>query len=107
MLLDFQEKSGTTPRALATKPELPEHLVFYWQLFSELSEERSYSGIGEPRALSLHSFLLYASFYQFTRLEAQQSWEFVRKIDELWMEEHQNWRKKEAGKAPKLTTKPT
>ena len=107
MLLDFQEKSGITPKALASKPELSEHLVFYWQLFSELSEERSYSGIGEPRALSLQAFLVYASFYQFTRLEAQQSWEFVRKIDELWMEEHHNWRKKESAKTSKSTTKPT
>lgn len=106
-LLKFQQSSGITPKALANRPVLAEHLVYYWQLFSELAEERVYSGMGEPRGLSLQNFLAYAALYQFTRLEVQQSWEYVRLIDGLWMDEHRKWRVKESNKTSKPTTKPT
>lgn len=95
-MLKFQEQSGITPKALESKPELPEHLVFHWQLFYELSDERVYSAEGTANSLKLSDFMHYVSLYQFTRQDAQDAWEFVRLVDGLWMEE---WRKRQKSKA--------
>jgi hypothetical protein len=85
MLRRIQEATGETPRALAIQPELPEHLKYYLELFQELSDSRHYSGMGEPRPLVLKDFLEYAGLWQFTRVEAQEMWEVVRRIDTAWL----------------------
>lgn len=69
--------------------------MFYWKLFSELASERETDSDGGARPIKLSAFVLYASFHQFTRLDAQDAWEFVRLIDALWMEE---WRKRHNAK---------
>jgi hypothetical protein len=85
-LLKFQESSGITPKALENRPDLAEHLKFYWAVFDELSGLRTYSDMGSPRPIFLREFLDYAGLWQFTRLETQDCWRYVRLIDKEWIE---------------------
>lgn len=85
MLQRVKEQTGIVPQALATRPTLGQHLTYEFNLFYELSEFRNYSGMGEPRPITLDAFLGYASLWQFTRLEAQESWSLVRLIDNIWL----------------------
>ena len=85
MLQRIQETTGQVPNALATQPALAEHLKYVLALFQELAESRHYSGMGEPRPLVLKDFLDYAGLWQFNRVEAQELWETVRRIDNAWL----------------------
>ena len=85
MLQRIQDTTGQVPNALATQPALAEHLKYILALFQELADSRHYSGMGEPRPLVLKDFLDYAGLWQFSRLEAQELWELVRRIDNAWL----------------------
>ena len=101
MLRRIQETTGEVPKALATQPVLAEHLKYTLTLFQELSESRHYSGMGEPRPLVLKDFLDYAGLWQFSRAEAQETWETVRRIDNAWLRLYVKRRESE----PKKPTK--
>lgn len=101
MLHKVKEATGQTPAALANQPTLSEHLRYYLALFQELAEDRQYSGMGEPRPLALRDFLAYASLWQFSRLEVQETWEVVRWIDTTWLRLYVKRQKSEQQKIKK------
>jgi hypothetical protein len=83
MLEKVKEQTGETPISLAARPNLLPHLQHPWELFWELNQSRIYGAAGE-QPLLLTEFLAHARLYQFTRLEAQENWEFVRVLDRAY-----------------------
>jgi hypothetical protein len=101
ILKKFQESSGITPAALANRPKLEEHLHFVWDLFHELAESRDYSDMGSAKALDLTKFLSHACLWQFTRCEAQETWQLVRVLDREWLRLQSERQAKAAAKPAK------
>jgi hypothetical protein len=56
--------------------------------------------MGSPRPIPLKELLDYAGLWQFTRLETQDCWSYVRLIDREWIELFSK-RQAEASKKPK------
>lgn len=93
------------PVALQKKPDLKPHLKHVWDLFWELSETRppAFSGVA---ALLLSEFLSHAGLYQFTRLETQESWHYVRVLDRAYRSYQQKWQEENAKSKPSAKKPP-
>jgi hypothetical protein len=72
-------------KALETKPELEEHLVFYWETFFELSATRNVTGMGDFLPISLSELLAHCALYGYTRADAQRIWGKVQVLDREYL----------------------
>lgn len=73
------------PGALASRPELPDHLVFVWQAFRQLSGDRPL-GFGTFGPISFASISAYADRYSITDIdEFDRFLRLIRSMDSEWM----------------------
>jgi hypothetical protein len=78
---------GVTPQALLNRPELAEHLQFYWNIFGELSRKDRPESMSSVCHLPLRAMLDYGELHNFTSAEIKDTWEVVSLIDDLWIRE--------------------
>ena len=98
-MLAVEENTGITPKALLERPQLEEHLEFYWQVFSELNKRDRPESVASVNHLPFRAFLDYAHFHNFSKAEAQDCWEVVSLIDDLWVREVKKRQAASAAKA--------
>lgn len=78
---------------LAKAPTLDADEAFYWNCFNDLNTCRD-SGMGVT-SISILDMLRYAEFYEFTREEAYELVDVIRRVDDAFV---RLCNKKEAGK---------
>lgn len=84
MLLRMQEQDGKPPLALATRPELFEHLNYVVGIYRELSRERR-SNFNSYGPIELEQFKTYAEFWDIPKPHAQELWKHIRTLDNTWL----------------------
>ena len=87
MLLESEEAMGITPPGLRKKIELEPHLLFYMEVFQELSDSRDYTQNGYPLAIKETEFRAFFDTYEFSPAEARYTREAVKLIDRCWRTE--------------------
>jgi hypothetical protein len=103
MLLKMQEQGQDSP-ALRNRPELLENLHYYYDAFSELSSDRSYTQ-GSPLRLSTGQIHTYWSVYGLYNFEDFA--DKIKLIDSIWSSKlHEKQEKDSAKKETPKGTRP-
>jgi hypothetical protein len=81
-LIEIQESTGITPKALENRPFLEPSLYIYVTSFYDLSASRSYAGMGSALPIAISEILAYCNFYGFDDPEFRQSfYKYIRAMD--------------------------
>lgn len=86
MLLDMEEKTGITPRALQDRPALMPELSHYLEVFWELSNSRQH-GMNGPQPISLTEIWAYCQMFGWDTIEERtQLVHFIQQMDSAYFE---------------------
>lgn len=83
--MGIAEETGNVPDALQKRPDIPEHWVWVWDAFFELSNDRSFAfSIGPIPSSAIH---IYAHAHGITDQDQLQTMiEIIRAMDAVYLD---------------------
>lgn len=84
-LEEFEEKTGITPKGLASRPEVQAESYFYLDVFETLSASRGV-GMGGPLPITLADVWAYCQLFEITDLEERAKLlRFLQELDQTYL----------------------